>query len=127
MNASSFELYSPAVRYHLNHMERGGRFPRGDRKKISQGIAGGLAAGAFVRIYCQSQDNGTFEARFEVFGGPFLIASASWYCAEVSGRRLEDPIPTGLDAARALCLPRSQHGNCLLVEDALRDALKGLL
>lgn len=124
VTARRADPYSVAVRYHLEHTERGGRFPPDSNKEIGRGDAGSIATGGFVRIYCRLHDNGTLDARFEVFGGPFLIAAASWYCTTVSGAQLSDPIPSGLEAAQALCLPRSQHGNTLLVEDALREALK---
>ena len=91
------------------------------------GEAGSRASGAFVRFYLAVEAGRIRGVRYEVLGGPELMAAASWLSEYMTGRRAAtEEIPPGLGIARALHIERAEHGMALLVEDALLDALRNV-
>ncbi len=91
------------------------------------GEAGSVAAGAFVRFRFALDTNRIAAVRYEVLGGPALMATASWLSEHLSGKEAESAaVPAGLDMAHVLQLERAEHGMALLVEDAARNALNSV-
>lgn len=88
------------------------------------GEAGARSRGAWVRIYLRLEGRRIAQARFHAWGGPAIIAAASYCARRLNGApaRMRS-IPTGLDLANALDFPRAEAGSALLVEDAARKAL----
>ena len=112
------------AREHLASPRNFGRFDSSARGDIRSGEAGSRAAGSFVRFHLQVRGGVVAAARYEVLGPPALIAACSYMSVRLEGGAAEPAaVPAGLEAARALGLPRAEHGNALLVEDAVRAAL----
>lgn len=111
---------------HLVHPRNTGDWsePAGNLPRVV-GEAGSAASGAFVR-FRMALDAGRIAAvRYEVLGGPALLAAASWLSEHLTGKpAAAESVPLGLEMARALELERAEHGMGLLVEDAARNALK---
>lgn len=111
---------------HLAHPVGAGRFTS-DVIGVVSGEAGSLAGGAFIRLHLRIHNHRIVDTRFEVYGGPALIAAGSWYCAALRSKKASrNSIPSGLEAARLLGLPRDGQGNALLAEDAVLAALEWL-
>lgn len=90
-----------------------------------RGEAGSAASGAYLRFHLRIFEGHIAQARYEVLGPPELMAAASWFSESLIGRRAAaDAVPAGMEAARALELPRAAHGLTLLAEDAVRAALQ---
>lgn len=88
------------------------------------GEAGSVASGAFVRFQLALDGECIVAVRYEVLGGPALMATASWLSEYLTGRRVtRRVVPPGLDMARLLELDRVEHGMALLAEDAALRAL----
>jgi NifU-like protein involved in Fe-S cluster formation len=120
------EGLSALARDHLENPRGQGRFPA-QTPNIAVGEAGSVASGAFVRLSLRMVEGRIGEARFEVLGPPALIAIASWFVERLKGRKAAPAVvPTGMEAARALDLPRAAHGFALLAEDAALACLKGI-
>lgn len=114
------------ARDHLLHPRNTGAWPGevADLPKTA-GEAGSATSGAFVR-FRMALDSGRIAAvRYEVLGGPSLLAAASWLSEHLTGKpAAAESVPAGLEMARVLELERAEHGMGLLVEDAAHNALK---
>ena len=116
--------WSPAV---LAHFER----PRGAGRPdgavaFRHGRGGWVKKGAVVELWLRCEQERVVEARYEAYGCPATIASASWLCEYLSNRPVEQARAlAGLDIAGALALPPEKIGVALIAEDALKQALDG--
>lgn len=89
------------------------------------GRGGSARQGALVEVWLRVEDDRVPEARFEAFGCPSTIAAAAWFCEWAPGRpQAELAALTGLDLARALGLAAAKRGVALVVEDAVKAALR---
>ena len=126
MTEQPFRPLSGPVREHLAHPRNTGPWP----PELSglphfAGEAGSRTSGAFVRFYLVLDSGRIRGVRYEVLGGPPLMAAASWLSERLVGRPASPgQVPPGLDIARELDLDRSEHGMGLLAEDAVLEALK---
>ncbi len=119
--------YGELARDHLARPVGAGCFSPGVTGVVS-GEAGSLAGGGFVRLHLQIRNHRIIDTRFEVYGGPALMAAGSWYCAALRSKKVSrNSIPSGFEAARLLGLPRDEQGSALLAEDAVLAALEQLL
>ncbi|MGH8273946.1 MAG: iron-sulfur cluster assembly scaffold protein [Gammaproteobacteria bacterium] len=122
---TAVEGLSALARDHLENPRGRDAFPPDVPGEISRGEAGSAASGAFLRFCLRIVEGRIVQARYEVLGPPELMAAASWFSESLIGRRVAaDAVPPGMEAARALELPRATHGLTLLAEDAVRAALK---
>lgn len=121
-----FRLLSSPVQEHLAHPRNTGPWPPGLAHLAPvAGEAGSRTSGAFVRFYLAIEAGRIRGVRYEVLGGPSLMAAASWLSECILDKSASPgQVPAGLDIARELELERSEHGMALLVEDAVLEALK---
>lgn len=120
------EDFGASARDHLANPRNRGAFPTGT-PGVASGEAGSIASGAFVRFFLRIEAGRILAARYEVLGGPALIAAASGLSELLAGRPVvPEAVPSGLALAEALGLPRSEHGAALLAEDAVLACLAGL-
>lgn len=126
MHEPPFRPLSGPVREHLAHPRNVGPWPPElSRLAPVAGEAGSRTSGAFVRFYLALDSGHIRGVRYEVLGGPSLMAAASWLSESILGKTAyPDQVPPGLDIARELELERSEHGMALLAEDAVLEALK---
>ncbi len=118
---TTLDDFGAPARDHLAHPRNHGVFPPETAGIILSGAAGSVASGAFVRFYLRMEDGSIAAARYEVLGGPALIAAASYLSELLPGRSASpEAIPPGLALAETLGLPRVEHGAALLAEDAAR-------
>ncbi len=117
--------FGSLAREHLERPRNTGPWPAAAaRLRRFTGEAGSVAAGDFVRFRFALDANRIAAVRYEVLGGPALMATASWLSEHLTGKEAEPTaVPAGLDMARVLELERVEHGMALLVEDAARNAL----
>ncbi|MGH8428464.1 MAG: iron-sulfur cluster assembly scaffold protein [Gammaproteobacteria bacterium] len=119
------EDFGAPARDHLDHPRNVGPFPDNEAGEISSGEAGSSASGSFVRFHLRVAAGRIEAVRYEVLGKPALIAASS--CLSellVGGPAIPGAVPPGLEIARALGLPRAEHGAALLAEDAALAALR---
>lgn len=116
---------SGPVRAHLENPRNTGPWPAGLRRlKPFAGEAGSRTSGAYVRVFLAIEAGVIRGVRYEVLGGPSLLAAASRYSELLEDRRaVAGSLPPGLEIAGELELERSEHGMALLVEDAVVEAL----
>ena len=110
---------------HLRHPRNTGDWPaEAAAFPRATGEAGSAVSGAFVRFRLALDSGRIAAVRYEVLGGPALLAAASWLSEHLTGKPAADgAVPPGLEIAQALELERTDHGLALLVEDAALRAL----
>jgi NifU-like protein involved in Fe-S cluster formation len=120
--------FGSLAREHLEHPRNTGSWPASAAHlRRFTGEAGSVAAGAFVRFRIALDAHRIAAVRYEVLGGPALMATASWLSEYLIGKKADPTaVPAGLDMARVLELERVEHGMALLVEDAARNALNSV-
>jgi len=65
------------------------------------------------------------SARFSAYGCPHTVAVAAWLCETLEGAPLNGVVPgTPADWAAKFAVPAEKLGRLLVVEDALRTALR---
>jgi hypothetical protein len=126
MTEPPFRPLPGPVRDHLAQPRNTGPWPPElSRLTPVAGEAGSRTSGAFVRFYLVLDSGRIRGVRYEVLGGPSLMAAASWLSERIRNKPASpDQVPPGLDIARELELDRSEHGMALLAEDAVLEALK---
>lgn len=121
-----FRPLSSPVQDHLGQPRNTGPWPPElERLTPVKGEAGSRTSGAFVRFYLVIEAGIIRGVRYEVLGGPSLMAAASWLSECIQDKPASpEQVPPGLEIARRLELERSEHGMALLAEDAVLQALK---
>jgi len=121
------EAFGAFARDHIENPRNTGPLPVVAGAVIGSGEAGSRASGSLVRLRVAVHGHVIVAARYELLGEPALVACASYLSECLAGRRAEPAaIPSGLEIARALELPREAHGAGLLAEDAARRALENV-
>jgi NifU-like protein involved in Fe-S cluster formation len=117
--------YSDTVLAHFRAPRNAGSFPAGTLN-VSQGSAGDRKRGREIRLELKLADDGRVEAmRYRVYGCPATIALCSVLSERVVGRTREEAVGVGgLGLAEELELPTPKRDAALLLEDALRAALR---
>lgn len=93
--------------------------------RIAQGRAGKPADGTAVGFELKIADGIVKSARFTAYGCPHTLAVVQWLCEAVEGARIESGPPgTPADWAARFEVPPEKLGRLLVVEDALRAALR---
>ncbi|HEU5136705.1 MAG TPA: aminotransferase class V-fold PLP-dependent enzyme [Steroidobacteraceae bacterium] len=92
---------------------------------LRHGRAGRQADGTAVFFELQIADGTVKSARFTAYGCPHTVAVVGWLCEVMEGRSLDAGIPgSPASWAQEFEVPAEKLGRLLIVEDALRAALK---
>src|SRR5947199_399450 len=92
---------------------------------LVSGEAGGPGEETWVRFHLAVAGDTVKEARFQAFGCPHTIDTATWLCGELRGRSRAALIPgTPASWAAKRGVPAEKLGRLLVVEDALRACLQ---
>jgi cysteine desulfurase len=92
---------------------------------VRTGHAGDREQGAEVHLWLRTDGGKVRAARYEAFGCPHLLAAASWLVERLPGLCREDVGAWDWTAAAtALAVPPAKHGRLLLLQDALRAAVR---
>ncbi len=93
--------------------------------RVITGAAGDESRGTRVELDFQLRDGVVERGRFRAYGCPHAIAAASWVAEAAEGRRLTDADWLDpLELAEVLEVPQHKLGVLLVVEDALKDAVR---
>ncbi len=121
---TSISEYSPLVRELFAHPRASGVIEGGEGGLV-HGEAGSIDTGSWVRLHLRIHGGRVTDARFQAYGCPHTLAAAAWLAEHLPGRPADDALPEGAQGlARILDVPDSKLGRLLIVEDALRDALR---
>ena len=86
-----------------------------------QGSAVNVAQGVHFALGARVAGGRITEARFQAYGCPHCIASASWLTEWLPGRSQPELLQwRWRQAARVLEVPTEKHGRLLVLEDAMR-------
>lgn len=117
--------YSETVLAHFREPRNAGGFPAGTRD-LFRGHAGAAKRGREIRIELKFATDGRLSAcRYRVYGCPATLALCSVLSERLPGMTPQEALSwSGLALAEELGLPAPKRDAALLLEDALRDALK---
>jgi nitrogen fixation NifU-like protein len=89
------------------------------------GRAGEQARSVEVQFWLKCAAGRIQATSFQAYGCPHSIAAASWWAQRVRGLKLADAEQVGWrEAEELLSVPPEKRGRLLVVEDAMRMALK---
>ncbi len=89
------------------------------------GSAGSQSEGADVRFWLKAGGGRIQAISFQAYGCPHTIAAAAWIAHHARGLALADVEQTAwIEVERALAVPPQKRGRLLIVEDALKAAVK---
>ena len=89
------------------------------------GAAGSQSVGAEVRFWVKAGGGRIQAISFQAYGCPHTIAAAAWIAHHARGLALADvDLTAWLEVERALAVPPQKRGRLLIVEDALKAAVK---
>merc|ERR1712059_245900 len=119
------------AQYHekvIDHYENPRNVGKMDPKKrtVGTGLVGAPACGDVMKLQIEVDDNGMIvDAKFKTFGCGSAIASSSLATEWVKGKQIDDAAKIkNSDIAKELSLPPVKLHCSMLVEDAIRAALK---
>ena len=117
--------YSEEVLRHFRAPRNVGTFPAGT-PGILTGQAGARKRGREIHLELKLGDDGRLSAcRYQAYGCPATIALCSVLSGRLPGMTPDEALAlSGLALANELALPVAKRDAGLLLEDALRDALK---
>ena len=116
-----FEGYSQQVVAHFDAPTHAGRIAG----SAATGHADSRARGSSVRLYLRVVDDVVQAARFEALGCPHTLAAADLVCADIEGRkRTALAAYTAAFLVEVLALPAEKRDIQILLEDAVRDAVR---
>lgn len=117
--------YTQTVLAHFRAPRNAGSFPAGT-PNVSRGGAGERRRGREIRLELRLTDDGHIAAcRYRVYGCPATIALCSVLSERLAGQsQAQAAAFSGLALAEELQLPAPKRDAALLLEDALKAALK---
>jgi len=117
--------YSETVVEHFRAPRNTGAFPSGDRDVLS-GWAGSRKQGREIRLKLKLAEDGRIAAcRYQAYGCPATIALCSVLSERLPGMTPAEALGwSGMHLAEELELPAPKRDAALLLEDALRHALR---
>lgn len=117
---------NPLARRYFLAPARPPAFPDGASSPgIQQGSAGRESEGTRVLLELRIADGIVKSARFSAYGCPHTLAVTAWLCDVLEGARIDAGVPGGpADWAAKFAVPTEKLGRLLVVEDALRAALR---
>jgi NifU-like protein involved in Fe-S cluster formation len=96
-----------------------------DGAGVYSGTAGSQSQGAEVRFWLKSGGGRIQAISFRAYGCPHTIAAASWLAHQARGLALSEiDRASWREMERALGVPPQKRGRLLIVEDALKSAVK---
>jgi len=114
-----------AVRARFTSLDRAGALPPGEVGECRVGEAGSEQVGTRVRFELRLARGRISAARFRAYGCPWTLAVCDWVAEQLEQRGLPEPPPGGPEGwAAALGVPLERLGRLLVIEDALRAALR---
>ena len=118
--------YPESLLAHFRAPQNAGGFPPGTRG-VAVGAAGSRKQGREIRLELTFTEDGRVEAcRYRVYGCPATIALCSVLSERLVGRTPEEAVAMGgLRLVEEWGLPPPKRDAALLLEDALRAALRG--
>ncbi len=115
--------YHPQVEELFRHTPFAGAMEPG--MGVFVGSAGSQMEGTEVRFWLKAGGGRVQAVSFQAYGCPHTIAVASWMAHHVRGLELAEVERTAwLEVERALAVPPQKRGRLLIVEDALKSAVK---
>jgi nitrogen fixation NifU-like protein len=117
--------YNEKVLDHYESPRNVGTFDKTDGK-VGTGMVGTPAEGGVVRLQIRVGESGIIEdARFKTYGCGSAIASSSLATEWVKGKTLNEALQIrNVDIAQALALPPVKIHCSILVEDAIKAAIR---
>ena len=117
--------YSEEALRHFRAPQNVGAFPA-DTPGILRGRAGARSRGREIHLELKLSDDGRLSAcRYRAYGCPATIALCSVLSGRLPGMTPAEALAlSGMALADELALPIPKRDAALLLEDALRDALK---
>jgi len=92
---------------------------------VFSGAAGSQSDGAEVRFWVKAGGGCVQAVSFLVYGCPYTVAAAAWMAHHARGLSLAEVERTAwLEVERSLSVPAQKRGRLLIVEDALKAAVK---
>jgi len=96
-----------------------------DATDVFIGRAGEPGRGVDVQFWLKCAGGRIQATSFQAYGCPHSIAAASWWAQRVRGLKSSDAEQVGWrEAEQVLGVPPEKRGRLLVVEDAMRMALK---
>jgi cysteine desulfurase len=119
-------MLNPLAQRYFLAAPRPARFGQGAPPAgVRHGRAGRRPEGTEVLFELEISGEFVKSARFSAYGCPHTLAVAAWICEVVEGARIDAGVPeTPADWARRFEVPAEKLGRLLIVEDALRAALR---
>jgi cysteine desulfurase len=116
---------SAMARHYFDALPAAGAPAEAPGTRIVRGEAGSAADGTWVRFHLIPDDGVVRMALFQAYGCPHTLAVAAWLATQLPGRPRDDAVP-GTPAAwmDRMQVPIEKLGRLLVVEDALRAALR---
>jgi NifU-like protein involved in Fe-S cluster formation len=122
------DVLSPLARQYFEALPYAGAIPdTGGQGKgqVIRGEAGAAGRETWVRFHLLIADDNVKDARFQAFGCPHTLAVTAWLAGQLPGKSRDLATVGGpMDWAQALQVPTEKLGRLLVVEDALRAALR---
>ena len=118
-------LYHDNVIDHYENPRNVGSF-NSKEKNIGTGLVGAPACGDVMKLQIKVNDSGKIvDAKFKTFGCGSAIASSSYATEYIKGKNINEAINiTNSDIAKYLHLPPVKLHCSMLVEDAIKSAIK---
>jgi NifU-like protein involved in Fe-S cluster formation len=111
--------YHPRVIEHFERPRNSGQWPTAP--DVIQGHAGSVAQGVEFELSARIVGNTLQEVRFQAYGCPHCIASASWLTERLIGFTHAELLQwQWRELARVLEVPAEKYGRLLVLEDAVR-------
>ena len=120
-------LYHNRIINHFENPKNVGSFNLKE-KNIGTGLVGSPACGDVVKLQIKVNGSGKIiDTKFKTFGCGSAIAATSWTGEFIKGKNIKEIINiTNIDIAKYLNLPPVKLHCSMLVEDAIKYAIKDL-
>jgi NifU-like protein involved in Fe-S cluster formation len=118
------DVLSPSARQYFEALPYAGAIPDTEGP-VLRGEAGAAGRETWVRFHLLTAGDNVKAARFQAFGCPHTLAVTAWLTGQLPGKSRDLATVGGpMDWAQALQVPTEKLGRLLVVEDALRAALR---
>ncbi|MAC91894.1 MAG: hypothetical protein CMO99_05060 [Woeseiaceae bacterium] len=79
-----------------------------------------VATGSILKLICKTENNKISSARYQVYGCPYLMASAEWLCETVQGKSASQLKKLKImDLMKILSIPTERKSIILILEDVV--------
>ena len=81
---------------------------------------GDVATGSILKLICVIENNKISLARYQVYGCPYLMASAEWLCEIMQGKSASQLRQLKImSLMKTLCIPTERKSIILILEDVV--------